>query len=47
MITRKISAVRALVYFLAQLFGATLGSSFVYAVRRAGACLEGRQIQDG
>ena len=32
-ITRKISAVRAVMYFIAQLAGATLGSAFVYAVR--------------
>ena len=34
-ITRKISFVRGAMYFIAQLAGATLGSAFVYAVRRS------------
>jgi len=38
-LTRKISLVRGVFYFIAQLAGATLGSAFVYAVRVLTAAL--------
>jgi len=38
-LTRKISLVRGVFYFIAQLAGATLGSAFVYAVRASTTAL--------